>query len=31
VQSMILEGPEGSHYDLLHHVAQPSDSSTQSI
>jgi len=31
VQSMILEGPAGSRYDLLHHVAQPSDSPTQSI
>ena len=31
VQSMILEGPQGSRYDLLHHVAQPSDSPTQSI
>ncbi len=31
VQSMILDGPDGSEYDLLHHTAKPSDSPTQSI
>ena len=31
VESMILDGPYGDHYDLLHHVAQPSDNSTQWI
>jgi hypothetical protein len=27
VQSMILDGPDGSHYDLLHHTLQPDDNS----
>ena len=31
VQSMILEGPRGSRYDLLHHIAQPGQSPTNSI
>lgn len=31
VQSMILDGPHGYHYDLLHHVTQPGNNPTQSI
>jgi hypothetical protein len=31
VQSMILEGPGGSRYDLLHHIAVPGAGGTQSI
>lgn len=31
VQSMILEGPRGTHYDLLHHLAQPRPTLTDSI
>jgi hypothetical protein len=31
VESMILDGPHGDRYDLLHHVAQPNGNSTQSI
>ena len=31
VQSMILDGPGGSHYDLLHHIAQPGSTPTDSI
>ncbi len=31
VESMILDGPRGSHYDLLHHIAQPGQNSTDSI
>lgn len=27
VQSMILDGPDGAHYDLLHHTVQPGDNS----
>jgi Cytochrome oxidase complex assembly protein 1 len=31
VQSMILDGPDGAHYDLLHHTVQPGDNPTSSI
>ncbi len=31
VQSMVLEGPGGSRYDLLHHIAVPGAGDTQSI
>ena len=31
VESMILDGPHGDHYDLLHHTAEPNGNSTQSI
>jgi hypothetical protein len=31
VQSMILDGPGGGHYDLLHHTVQPGDNPTTSI
>jgi hypothetical protein len=31
VQSMILDGPGGTHYDLLHHTMQPGDNPTSSI
>jgi hypothetical protein len=31
VQSMMLDGPNGDHYDLLHHVAQPGNNPTTSI
>ena len=31
VESMMLDGPRGSRYDLLHHIAQPGQSATDSI
>ena len=31
VDRMILDGPHGDHYDLLHHTAQPRDNSINSI
>ena len=31
VQSMILEGPRGTRYDLLHHLVQPRPTLTDSI
>ena len=31
VESMILDGPGGSHYDLLHHIALPGQTPTDSI
>jgi hypothetical protein len=31
VQSMILDGPGGARYDLLHHTVQPGDNPTTSI
>jgi hypothetical protein len=31
VQSMILDGPDGAHYDLLHQTVLPSDNPTSSI
>jgi len=31
VQSMTLDGPDGAHYDLLHHTLQPGDNPTTSI
>lgn len=31
VQSMMLDGPHGDHYDLLHHVTQPGNNPTTSI
>jgi hypothetical protein len=31
VERMILDGPHGDHYDLLHHTAQPGNSPTDSI
>ena len=31
VESMILDGPHGDHYDLLHHVTQPGGNPTTSI
>ena len=31
VQRMILDGPDGHHYDLLHHIVQPGDSPTIAI
>jgi hypothetical protein len=31
VQSMTLDGPDGVHYDLLHHIVQPGDNPTSSI
>jgi hypothetical protein len=31
VDSMILDGPDGGHYDLLHHTAVPGDNPSTSI
>jgi hypothetical protein len=31
VQRMMLDGPGGSHYDLLHHSVQPGQPSSDSI
>jgi hypothetical protein len=31
VESMILDGPHGDHYDLLHRAAQPNDNPIDSI
>jgi hypothetical protein len=31
VQSMTLDGPAGSHYDLLHHITLPGHTQTDSI
>ena len=31
IERMILDGPHGDHYDLLHHTAQPNDNSIDSI
>ena len=31
VEHMMLDGPRGSHYDLLHHIARPGDNPTDSI
>jgi hypothetical protein len=31
IQNMMLDGPGGSHYDLLHHIAQPGQNPTDSI
>jgi hypothetical protein len=31
IDSMILDGPHGDHYDLLHHTVRPGDSPTTSI